>query len=100
MASASITTRTTGKGAKRYVVRFRLDGASYPVQHGGSFRTLKDAKTRLGLVAGELAAGRNPADVLRAPVKVKRRTLGEWADAYQASRVDYAADTVTNMASP
>jgi hypothetical protein len=100
MASASITTRTTGKGAKRYVVRFRLDGASYPVQHGGSFRTLKDAKTRLGLVAGELAAGRNPADVLRAPVKVKRRTLGEWADAYQASRVDSAADTVTNMASP
>ena len=37
MASASITVRTT-KSGKRYVVRYRLGGRAYPIQHGGAFR--------------------------------------------------------------
>jgi hypothetical protein len=59
MASASITTRIT-KSGKRYVVRYRLGGAAYPLVHAGSFRAMKDAKTRLGFVTGELAAGIQP----------------------------------------
>jgi len=43
-----------------------LGGRAYPIVHAGSFRTLKEAKTRRDLVAGELAAGRNPAEALQA----------------------------------
>ena len=39
MASTSITTRRTA-GGPRYVVRSRLGGRAYPIQHGGSFRTV------------------------------------------------------------
>ena len=60
MASASITKR-----GKKYVVRYRVGGRAFPVQHGGSFQTMKEARARRDLVAAELAAGRNPADTLR-----------------------------------
>jgi integrase len=98
MASLVITTRRTASGP-RYVVRYRLGGRSYPVVHGGSFRTLREAKGRRDLIAGEIAAGRNPAVLLRAmtdPPKV--RTFAEWADAYRTSRVDIAAETARNLA--
>jgi integrase len=88
MASVSIRRRATKRGP-RFQVRFRLGGRAYPVQHGGSFSTLKEARTRQGLIAGELAAGRNPADLLRAMVdKPQVRRFREWAEAYKASRVD------------
>ena len=58
MPSLTITTRQA-KDGPRYVVRYRLGGRSYPVRHAGSFRTLKEAKVRRDLVAGELAAGRS-----------------------------------------
>src|SRR5215471_8188535 len=97
MASLMIVTRKA-KDGPRYVVRYRLGGRAYPVQHGGSFRTLKEAKVRRYLVAGELAAGRNPADVLRAMVEQpRRRTFGEWAEAYRRSRVDFADQTTKNL---
>ena len=57
--ASTITTRKTSSGP-RYVVRYRLGGRAYPVVHAGSFRTLRDAKIRRDLVAGEIAAGRNP----------------------------------------
>jgi integrase len=99
MASLTITTRLAGSGP-RYVVRYRLGGRAYPIVHAGSFRTLKEAKTRRDLVAGELAAGRNPADALRAVLEQpKRRTFAEWAEAYRASRIDLAAATTNNIAS-
>ena len=99
MSSLTITTRTTASGP-RYVVRFRLGGRSYPIQHAGSFKTLKEAKTRRDLVAGELAAGRNPADTLHALLEhaAPRRiaTVSEWADRYLASRIDLDANTKRN----
>jgi hypothetical protein len=49
-----------------FQVRYRLDGHAYPLVPGGSFRTLKEARARRDFIAGELAAGRNPADALRA----------------------------------
>jgi integrase len=97
MSSLTITTRRTRSGA-RYVVRYRLGGRTWPLVHGGSFRTLKDAKVRRDLIGGELAAGRNPADLLRtlldqpAPIA----TVGTWAHRYLASRIDIDANTAKN----
>src|SRR5437763_1166123 len=96
MASATITTRK-GKNGSRYVVRFRLGGRAYPVQHGGSFRTLKEARARRDLVAGELAAGRNPIGLLRAMTEQPTvRTFSQVFDAFTASRVDVAEATMEN----
>ena len=94
MASASITVRTTKTG-RRFVVRYRLGGRAYPVEHGGSFPTMREAKIRRDLVAGELAAGRNPRilldDAQTAPTAVT--TFSAIAAEYQATRVDLAAET-------
>lgn len=88
MASVSIR-RREAKSGTRFQVRYRLGGRAYPLQHGGSFATLKEARTRQGLIAGELAAGRNPVDLLRAMVeKPPARAFREWARAYKKSRVD------------
>ena len=69
MASASITTRKTHSGVRRYVVRFRRGGRYFPIEHGGSFPTMREARIRRDLIAGELAAGRNPRDLLRRPTE-------------------------------
>ena len=62
MASSFIVTRETKSGARRFVVRYRLGGRAWPVQHGGSFSTMREARACRDLIAGELAAGRNPAE--------------------------------------
>lgn len=99
MASLVITTRRT-KSGPRYVVRYRLGGRAYPIVHAGSFRTLREARVRRDLVGGEIAAGRNPADALRAMTqKPVVRTFAEWADAYRTSRVDLASETTKNLVS-
>jgi integrase len=96
MASASITPRQV-KGGKRYVVRYRLGGRAFPIQHGGSFQTMKEARARRDLIAGELAAGRNPADLLQAMVEQpKVRTFRQVAEEYRASRLGHAAATRKN----
>jgi integrase len=99
MPSLTITTRRT-KSGPRYVVRYRLGGRAYPVEHGGSFKTLREAKARRDLIGGELAAGRNPADALRALVEQPtRRNFRSWAGAYETSRVDLAPETAKNLTS-
>jgi integrase len=99
MSSASITTRRRATGT-RYVVRYRLGGRAYPLQHAGAFRTQKEAKIRLGLVAGELAAGRDPAQLLDAMAERPTvRTFAEWAEAYLSSRIDVGAETRKNTLS-
>jgi integrase len=97
MASVSIRRRKGVTGA-RFQVRYRLGGRAYPLVHGGSFRTLKEARARRDLCAGELAVGRNPLDAIRA-MTTKRppvRTLSQVAQAWQASRVDVAPATLTS----
>jgi integrase len=97
MSSLTITTRRTLSGP-RYVVRFRLGGRAYPVVHAGSFRTLREAKTRRDLVAGELAAGRNPSDVLRAILEQKpKRTIAADFQTWRASRLDLDVRTLANI---
>src|SRR5262245_9495016 len=98
MASASITRRRTRGGGTRYVVRYRLGGRSYPIRHAGSFIRKREAKARRDFVAGELAAGRDPAVLLTAmhnpapPPKVE--TLDERFGAFIESRVDVGPKTL------
>ena len=97
MASASITTRRTNSGARRYVVRFRRGGRYFPVEHGGSFGTLRQARIRRDLIAGELAAGRDPRQALRR--LTEKPTVGTFAQTFEVfieSRVDVAPATVAN----
>jgi integrase len=99
MGTLTITTRKTSTGS-RYVVRFRLGGRAYAVQHGGSFRTLKEAKARRDLIGGLIATGQNPAEVLRSVAdEPPRQTFAQWASTYQASRIDLAAETQKNVKS-
>ena len=97
MASASITTRKTRSGRRRYAVRFRRGGRYFPVEHGGTFGTLREARVRRDLIAGELAAGRDPRETLRALTdKPQVRTFAQWAEAYRTSRADIADETRKN----
>jgi hypothetical protein len=63
--SAFITTRAT-KSGPRHVVRYRLGGRYTKLTHAGSFKTMRDARARRDFIAGEIAAGRDPAVALRA----------------------------------
>jgi Phage integrase family len=91
MASVSIR-RREAKSGPRFQVRYRLGGRAYPLEHGGSFPMLKEARTRRGLIAGELAAGRNPQIVLQAllnpPAPVKVETLSDLGPRWLMSRED------------
>lgn len=60
--SVNIRRRQTAKGEPRFQVRYRLGGRGYKLIHAGSFTTLKEARQRRDLVAGELAAGREWRD--------------------------------------
>jgi hypothetical protein len=97
MASVNIRRRES-KSGPRFQVRYRLGGRAYPLQHGGSFGTLKEARARRDFIGGELAAGRNPAEALQAFSEAPRRRLfREWADAYKASRIDVAEKTTKTI---
>lgn len=97
MPSLTITKRDT-KSGRRYVVRYRLGGRAYPIVHGGSFKTEREAKLRRNLIAGELAEGRNPEDLLARltaePAVVA--TLGTWVSKFLESRIDADANTLRN----
>lgn len=85
--SVYITSRLTKSGT-RYVVRYRRGGRLFKLLHAGSFKTLKEARARRDFVAGELAAGRDPAESLRVDQEPRRTTLRQWGDVWLASRVD------------
>lgn len=88
MTGVHIRKRVTKGGERRYDVRYRRGGRGYPVEHGGTFKREADAKERLKLVAGELAAGRDPKDALRPKPPSAERTGKFIAEAYKASRID------------
>lgn len=100
MPSLTITTRRTRSGP-RYVVRYRLGGRAYPLEHGGSFKTVREAKARRDLIGGQLAAGRNPRDLLQAMVAAPTPTytFAQLTERYRATRIDYAHETTKNMGS-
>jgi hypothetical protein len=82
------------------VVRYRLGGRAYPVEHAGSLKTLREARVRRDLVGGEIAAGRNP-QLLLAELRdpAPRRLFADWSDAYKASRIDVTEATARNLQS-
>jgi integrase len=61
----------------------------------GTFKTLKEARTRRDYVAGEIAAGRNPRDALR-KTEPARRTLNDWFELWLKTRIDVDERTREN----
>jgi integrase len=97
MASASITPRKTKGGGRRFVVRFRRGGRYFQIEHGGSFGTLREARIRRDMIAGELAAGRDPREALRTLAERPMvRTFAQTFEAFIESRVDVAPATIEN----
>ncbi len=92
MASVWIVTRT-GKGGRRYRVRYRLGGRESQDRYGGSFPTKREALARKAWIAGELAAMRVPDLTALLAEPVKAPTLAVAADRWRASRVDVAQGT-------
>jgi integrase len=91
MASAWIERRPTSKGDTHYRVKFRLGGRETEPRTAGTFRTMREARTRRDWVAGELAAMRVPDLRLLAPAATV--TLAAIAERWRASRVDVADGT-------
>jgi integrase len=62
------------------------------------FETMKEARLRRDLVAGELAVGRKPAETLRAMVAAPppTMTLARWRDRFIESRIDVDPNTKKN----
>ena len=92
MASAWIERRILKDGSTSYLVRFRLGGRETKRRHGGSFRTMREARSRREWVAGELAQMRIPDLTLFDPPVVSP-TLREIAAAWRRSRVDVRGGT-------
>jgi hypothetical protein len=81
VATITITPRRR-KTRTSYVVRYRLGGRAYPLVRGGAFRTVREARSRRDLIAGEIAAGRNPAELLaRLHEQPEIVTVSEWEGA-------------------
>lgn len=93
MSPAHIRKRQTKTG-QRFDVRFRFGGRDSPVIHGGTFTTLRDARTRRDLIGGELAAGRDPRTLLAAlKHPAPTLTLAAVAQGWLTTRVDVAEST-------
>ena len=95
MSPAWIRTRTTVRHEKRYQVLYRRGGRAWPVQAAGTFKTLREARARRDVVAGELAAGRDPREALRSPVAT-RRSLDDWFQLWLSTRIDVDERTRIN----
>jgi hypothetical protein len=92
MASAWLTTRTTGSGAKRFRVEFRLGGRVAPTRYGGSFKTKREADERKRWISGELAAKRVPE--IHSAAESNAVTIRQLASRWKSSRVDVSAGTM------
>ena len=95
MATIVISKRKTTRGETRYDVRYRLGGRAYPVLRAGTFKAEREAKLRRDLVAGEIAHGRNPAELLErlSPLSEAFVSFETWGERFVASRIDLAENT-------
>jgi integrase len=88
-------TKRNSKSGPRWIVRFRFGGRVSPLIHCGSFKTLKDARSRLEFVTAELAYGRDPRvtlDKINDPPPLAP-TMDEWFDRCIQARLDITAKT-------
>jgi integrase len=91
--SAHIVTRKMQSGT-RYIVRYRRGGRAYPLEHGGSFRRLDQAKSRERLISGWLASGLDPrAELEKLRTVPDHQTVAKIAEEWLASRIDLAAQS-------
>ncbi len=65
LASLYIKATTVSDGTRRYAVKYRRAGRYSKVEHGGTFKTQRDALTRKARVGEWLAAGLDPKVELR-----------------------------------
>lgn len=87
--SVHIKRRRTAGGAPRYLVYYRRGGRDYKSTYAGSFVTKREAETRRDIVAGELAAGRDPRVLLASLLRPESRVgLEQRWDEFSASRID------------
>jgi integrase len=91
--SSAFVTRIEKDGSVRWRVRYRLGGRETQMKSGGTFKTLRDAKTRRDWITSELAAMRVP-DLRLGEQGVKMPTLRDEAIRWRNSRVDVADGTV------
>lgn len=105
MTAVRIRRRTLGKRCQvckkttHYLVVYRLGGRGFPELTAGTFHKLEEAQTRRDIVAGEIAALRDPRlllDAMRQP-PARTRSYREWAAAYIASRIDLSPNRVRNI---
>lgn len=96
MASASIRTRTTKSGERRYRVEFRLGGRASRPRYGGSLPRKADADERKRWILGELAARRVPDVGALEAVVDSVPTFEAAARQWLGSRLDVAESTKTN----
>src|SRR5262249_48169417 len=79
----------------RYDVFYRLGGRAYPLLRAGTFKIEREAKARRDLVAGEIAHGRNPADLL-GQLSRHRDTFvpfETWGERFVIARIDVTEGT-------
>lgn len=87
MSASAFIVRREGKTGVRYVVRYRLGGRNARPQHGGSFRTEREARARRDWIAREIAEMRVPDLRAMAPA-TDPLTVARLLDDYAASRTD------------
>lgn len=91
MSPVHIKTRTTKKGDRRYLCYYRMGGGrEAKTLYAGSFHKKAEAQARRDLIAGELAAGRDPRILLariNEPPVAPLGLLERW-DSFMASRID------------
>jgi integrase len=92
MASAWIVTRERQQG-RSYRVLYRLGGHATPTQHGGQFRSRREAELRKRWINGELAAMRVPDLRLLSVEQPTPTTLTTAGEGWLASRIDVAEAT-------
>ncbi|MCS7007366.1 MAG: site-specific integrase [Thermoleophilia bacterium] len=88
MPSVWIARRQRKGGGVSFRVLYRLGGRESAPRYAGSFRTLREARIRRDLVAGELAALRVPDLKRLSEAPAPKPTLAEVARRWQASRRD------------
>lgn len=81
MGTVSTRMRTVGDGTRRFDVRYRRAGRYTKVEHGGTFKTKKEAQTRARLISEWVASGKDPRAELQRVVaggQVFRSVHTDW----------------------
>lgn len=94
MPTLYIRRRVTGDGV-RYDVKYRRGGRYTPVEHGGSFRSQREARLRQQWIGEMLAAGKDPKRELVASLE-RGRPFGDVHAEWMASKAGVSAATREN----